>query len=293
LAALKSIKANHISLFQYILKHGYDLSDEELSELGKGLATAKERRKENYDFYIHTVCQKTGWNKEAALAAMDQAKELGISYLKYVQTACWEKDAEEVSELAEAVAEHKEEITDTKGNYIDKIMKATGWSYGKTELEVLKAKNLCGCSYEDYYVFRFYELSPKEQQAYVTLGMFNRMRIKYNDHTTAAKYFDDKAMFNRTFGDHIHRKWLVNDENLSYDDFLAAIQGLTSVIGKPLSLTQGQGIMKFSCNESEAQNRALYEEFMAMEESILEEYIVQHEAVAAFCPERFLPLIVL
>ena len=242
------------------------------------------------------MCRETGWTPAEAQESMDKAKEMGISYLKYVQNGCWELSEDELLELAEKITRYKTEpIAANKAYYVQKIMDAAGWSRGKTELEVLKAKNLTGCSYEDFYVFRFYAISPEEQVKYVTLDLFNKMRIKFNHHSTAAAMFDDKAKFNETFHDFINRRWFVNTD-LTFASFVHHTEGLSSVLVKPLCATQGQGIYKLNIRGDEKSLHEAYSRLTAPPEgredpedlspapSIVEEYIVQHEATMSICP---------
>lgn len=283
-ASLRAAKEAGISRFQYIRKAAYELAPEMLPELGQALSTARRRREDDYAFLISTVCKKTGWSQDKAIQQMNEAKQLGISYLKYVQNYAWELNEEELDELALSISEYKEEtILANKEKYLQLIMDASGWSRGQAELEILKAKNICGCSYEDYYVFRFWELSEKEQSEYVTLSMFNRMRIQYNDHNDGVKYFDDKAEFNRTFHDFIHRRWFVNDETLTYQAFRRNLDGLSTLFVKPLDQTQGKGIEKYTCGGM-LRNRSLYKKFMSLDPSIAEEYIHQHPKMAELSP---------
>ena len=266
---------------QYYSKSLYLLSDNELREYAKELKKRKKNNKADKEYYIDIVCAKTDWSREHTLEEMERLKEEGVSYLKYVQKGLYNKDIDEES-VIKLVNKDKKRISSNQQVYIDRICQATGWNIAKAELEVLKAKNICGSSYEDFLVYKFYEKSAEEQKQYVTLGMFNKMRIKYNERTTSIKNFDDKAQFNRNFQDLIKHAWFIN-RNLSYCEFLNNIHDLDKVIIKPLAATQGKGIEVLPCNESSEKNRELYEHIMGLKESIVEEYIIQHKDIMRFC----------
>jgi len=213
---------------------------------------------------------------------MDKAKALGITKLKYVQKSCWEMEDGEIKRLSKFILNDKKRINENKKKYIKSICQNTGWSIGKAELEILKAKINCGASYEDFLLFNLYKLNKEEQKEYVTLDMFNKMRLKYNDYYKAINNFDDKATFNKNFSDLVKHKWFVN-ENLSYEDFLDNIKGLNKIIIKPLSATQGIGIETAQCNVSEEENKKLYDKIINLGNSIIEEYIIQHDEIMKFC----------
>ena len=263
----------------YLSKYVFQLNEEEQKEFAKLRKQLRQKNKEDNAFYISEVCRKSGWNEEKAVAEMNKAKEMGVSYLKYVQKEFWARNNK--ARVAKLVQKDKKRISNDKEMYIEKICNKTGWSIGKTELEVMRAKINCGCSYEDFLVYRFYEKTPEEQKKYVTLGQFQKMRIKYNNYLTSQKIFDDKAAFNETFAEYINHKWFIN-RDISYNEFLANIEGLDKVIVKPLTATQGKGINVYLCNVSEEENKRIYDEIMSLNKSIVEEYIVQNDEIAKF-----------
>lgn len=281
--ALKAAAACGISRKQYLGKSAYDLPQEKLPVLAEALQTAEIRRAQRNRFYLDTVCRKTGWDSEKAQSELDHFRSLGVSNLKYVQNSLWELEDDALESVIQDILSYKDTISDNKEKYRRAIMEKTGWSRGKTELEVLKCKNICGASYEDFLVFKLYDCTPEQQRQYVTLDMFIKMRLTYNDHRTAKQYFDNKAKFNETFADYIHRRWFVNTD-LSFDEFTAKTAGISDLLVKPLAATQGKGIHKLHLSEDPLQRRAAYEALLAEDASIIEEYITQHEEVAAFCP---------
>lgn len=281
--ALKEAAACGLSRKQYISRAAYDLSKEDLPILAETLATAELRKTQRRQFYLDIVCRKTGWDAEKARTEIDRFRAMGISSLKYVQNSLWELEGRRLDLALKEIVDRKSTTAENKENYRNEIMAITGWNGAKTDLEVLKCRNNCGSSYEDFLVFKLYECTPEQQRQYVTLDMFIRMRLTYNEHSIAKKYFDDKAKFNETFAPYIHRRWFVNMD-LTFDEFTAKTAGMSDFLVKPLAKTQGIGIHKLHLSDDPEQRRSAYEALIQEEKSIIEEYITQHEAVAAFCP---------
>lgn len=277
LAKAKSVGMQETDYVRYSC---WDLTLGEIKEFCSILERMKEIRVEEQEWYVDTVCQKTGMKREKAIEDMERCRKMGITAVKYLQKECYNKNQLERERLCKILKRESGRISDNKIQYVKKVCDATGWKPGKAELEIMKAKVVSGASYEDYFVFKMFNLTPEEQKKYVTFGLFSKMRLKYNYHENGRKYFDDKAMFNQTFADCINRRWFVN-KNLSYKEFLKNIDGLDAVLVKPLTATQGIGIQKFNCNVSD--KRALYDQIMNLPSSIIEQYIVQHEDVMKFC----------
>lgn len=281
--SMQKAKDAGVSNIQYVRKKCYTLDESDFEELGEVLRKAREFRKENYRFYKEIAAKRSGLDPEELEEQMQQAKKLGISHLKYVQFACWNKDDEELAAFGEECKEKLVSIKDNKQEYVKKVCDATGWSEGKAELEINKARVSCGASYEDYAAFRLYEVDEAEWTDYVTHNLFVKMRLKYNDHVNGWKIFDDKIAFNKTFSDLMSRVWFGNDD-LTYDSFAEKTADLKAIIVKPLRLTQGKGIRKFECNVSDEEKRRNYDEIMNMGDVIIEEYIIQNEDVMKFSP---------
>lgn len=267
----------------YLKYCGWDLSDEELAELAEALKLRRQRMSADNSFYADAVERWSGWSRDAVLAHMEDVRARGLSYSRYVQYACWSKSEEEIELLCQLRSQHSSGNKTKKEDYIATIREKTGWSEGKVHLEVMKAQAAYGFSYEDYFGFCLHELSPEKQRYFVSLWDWNKLKAWANDNALVLRTFNDKAEFNRLFDSLIKRAWFVN-RNLSYEEFLMKIDGLSCVIVKPLAATQGIGITKYPCNVSEEGNKELYNLIMDKEESIVEEYIVQHDEMMAFCP---------
>jgi len=282
-AELRKALTKGIKAHQYLNRHWYDLNDSELTEAGRYIRMLADQEKEEEQFYIDQAVRKSGWTRAEVIADMDRLQPFGIGRQKYVQRGCWMMDEDTIHEFANSSLKRvNNRVKRNRKNYISKVSKITGWSYGKTDLEILKAKVNCGASYEDYYVFKFYEMTPEEQKEYVTLNDFVRMRLTYNDCFMAAKPFNEKDQFNEIFSDLIQRKWFVN-RDITFEEFLQKIDGLDALLVKHIAATQGIGISKYELGP-DVDKRELYDKLMNDKRCIVEQYIVQHEEVAKFCP---------
>ncbi|MCI8609388.1 MAG: hypothetical protein HFE73_07070 [Firmicutes bacterium] len=232
--------------------------------------------------YMEYVCQASGWTMEETKAAMKKAKAEGISYKYYAKKRLWtrtEKQMAQVQKNAAAARARNEEATE---HAIAVVMEKTGMSRLGAEEKMREARKLTGSSYKDYYRFHFYELSPEEQQTYFTLGTFEALSFKYNSNPQAIQTLLKKDRFAEKFDDLFHRVWFLN-RNLSFDEFSAKCRaaGLSQLILKPLSSTQGKGIVRIEFSDY-PDLKAVYDEIMSMKRMLCEECIVQHEAIAAF-----------
>lgn len=280
---LKNAKKMGFNVNEYFEKGLYELDLSDKEEFLKYKKLKQERSKISSDFYTDIAIMRSGLSKAKIKTDMNLARIMGISNLKYVQKCVWSLNEAERKKLSKFLIKDKERIAKNKKKYVSTVMEKTGWTKGKTELEILKSSAICGASYEDYCSFRLYEIPLKKHSEYITLDMFDKMRLKYNEHFTAKEFFDDKAKFNETFSDLINRSWFVN-KNLSYEEFEKNISSLKDILVKPLSSTKGMGIKKYKCGKSKKARKELYEELINLPESIIEEYIVQHKDVMKFCP---------
>ena len=270
-----------VSNYYYARYQAWQLTEEELKELGSVLTQLKKKELEDDEWFVDIVCVKSGKQKEEVRAHMEEVrKKKGISFMKYARWECFERSESGLNILAAYLEEDSKRVFANKRKYLDLICGVTGWRPAKAELEVAKARLISGASYEDYFACKMYELTPEEQRGYVTYKEFSKVRIKYNMHQRSFRYLNDKAMFNRTYSDCISRRWFVNWD-LPYEEFLKKIEGVSDVVTKPLTSTQGMGIQKLDCRTED--KKSLYDRIMAMPASIVEEYIVQHPELMEFC----------
>lgn len=280
---MQSAKKQGITNYNYVSKRAYELAEEEIPVLSRLIRRLKEIKDEDRLYYAGIVQLRTGWDADKALARIKEAEEKGISFSRYVHSGCWTMTETELEAFAAEARADEARIKEKKLEYIDGICAQTGWSRGKAELEVCRAREKFGASYEDFYRFRFHSKTDEERAEYPTLRTMDKFRARYCSFEPRCRYFDDKAEFNRTFADFVKRRWFTN-QGLTYESFLKQIDGIESVLVKPITDTCGNGISRHMCNVSEEENRKLYDFIMSVDNTLVEEYIIQHEDMMKLCP---------
>lgn len=260
----------------------YLIKGKDFDKYVDALKKIKENKEEEKEFYTQIMKKRTGWTLEKTISEMNNADKIGVDYNYYTIKGAYAKNDEEMKQLAAFAKVDKARIIKNANEYFDKICKVTKWNVEKAELKTRIAKAETGCSYEDYYAFKFYKLNTKKQKEYITLSNFKKMRVKYNEHHKARDNFDDKGKFNETFKKYINRVWFLNTD-LTYEEFKKKTKNLKKIFVKPIASTQGIGIKKFNIPNNERELKKIYEQIINMPKSIVEEYIIQHNEIMNFC----------
>ena len=138
-----------------------------------------------------------------------------------------------------------------------------------------------GAGHSDYRLCAFYDLTPAQRATYVTRGVNNRLVRLLNDKEACAQ-LEDKTRFNRMFEAQLGRGWLDLSE-CPYEDFAAFMQPRGVIIAKPVSATCGVGVRKLRKSDY-ADLRAMYDSLREAGSTLVEDYIVQHEALSKLYP---------
>ena len=138
-----------------------------------------------------------------------------------------------------------------------------------------------GAGYVDYKIAQMYRLNAAQRATQITRGVSNAIVRRMNDRAYW-HFFDDKSQFNTLFADQVRRAWL-NLKDADAASFRAFLVGKGPLICKPLDGSSGQGILKITPDQY-AKPDALYASLRAAGIGIVEECVVQHEALAALCP---------
>lgn len=163
---------------------------------------------------------------------------------------------------------------------LDKTAKKSG----KSKLFIFFDMVWCGLRYgagpNDYELFEFYNLKPKNRKTYITRGVNNALVKKFNN-KEYWHLFDDKEEFNRLFADFMHRDWLPSD-TMTLDEFKEFLKGKSEIIYKPAFGTCGKEIEKFSVAGADADG--LFKLLIAKEKGVIEEVVYNHSAIREVYP---------
>ena len=158
-----------------------------------------------------------------------------------------------------------------------KTGKPTAWLLA----DMLRCAVAYNAGYVDYKIAQMYRLTPAQRRTQITRGISNSIVARMND-KAYWHHFDDKTQFNTLFADQIRRGW-IHFQDASLEQFAAFLQNRGPIICKPIDGSSGQGVMKVMPEEF-GDPAALYARLKAAGTGIVEDCVVQHEALAALCP---------
>ncbi|MBR5224492.1 MAG: hypothetical protein IKV90_02375 [Clostridia bacterium] len=156
---------------------------------------------------------------------------------------------------------------------------------GKSRIWLLADMVKCAAKYNagyiDYKIAEMYRLNDSQRRTQITRGISNSIVARMND-KKFWHFFDNKTEFNELFAAQVRRGWL-NLTEATEEEFAKFLEGRGDIICKPIDGSSGQGILK--CTPEEYTDpKALYERLKAAGIGIVEDKVIQHEAIAALCP---------
>lgn len=138
-----------------------------------------------------------------------------------------------------------------------------------------------GCGYTDYRLFEFYNLNGAQRKTFLTRGKNNQIVKRYNQ-KEYLHILENKVDFNRYFDKFLGRKWL-DLRTANQEEFNRFLEGLDTIMAKPLDLTGGHGIERLKPGDFSSPE-AMFQYLKEHRFGLAEEYIVQHPEMAAFNP---------
>lgn len=158
---------------------------------------------------------------------------------------------------------------------------------GKSRLwllwDMLQCAVRLNAGYVDYKIAQMYRLTWPQRRTVITRGISNNIVRRMND-KAYWHFFDDKTEFNQLFKAYIPRHWLRIDEQTTADDVQVLMDAHDALLGKPLEGSSGQGILKYTAADWQHGAEAFLAQLKKDNIGILEEIVVQHEAMASLCP---------
>lgn len=172
---------------------------------------------------------------------------------------------------------------DYKGLFktVNSVHKKSGIGRTKLFFDVVKCGLKYGAGYKDYELCEWWDLNDSQRATYVTRGINNTIVTLLNN-KDFYHILDNKIEFNKTFSNYLGRKWL-DMQAATTEDFKAFLQGLDIIISKPSEEACGRGVEKLNVADYPSAD-ALFEHLKSINSGLVEEFVVQHEAVAKLYP---------
>jgi glutathione synthase/RimK-type ligase-like ATP-grasp enzyme len=135
--------------------------------------------------------------------------------------------------------------------------------------------------FQDYVDYDFAILDRSERRTYMTHPVSNQLSQRY-DHPDYRHLFEDKVAFDRTFSEFLQRDWMVLEAGNA-----AALEEFTrrhgTIVTKEPVGQAGTGVHRYHAAEVEDWGQ-FHRDLLERGELLVEEVIVQHDALAAVCP---------
>lgn len=157
------------------------------------------------------------------------------------------------------------------------LRQKTGRSTAWLIADMVRCAREYGAGYVDYRIAEMYRLTPAQRKTQITRGVSNRIVARMND-KRFWHFFDDKAEFNTLFAAQVRRDW-IDLRSATDEAFAEWARDRGDVIGKPIEGSSGQGIVKYPAGTLPSMA-----EIRQSGIDLLEDWIVQHGAMAALCP---------
>lgn len=243
----------------------------------------RELRKQKREERIQSIMAKTGWTRKETIENFEEAKDRfeGLTYKEYEKARLYAISPEEQPAALNRFREEQEMYRQQKERCISVAMDAMGWNYEQAKKHVEETKKRTGCKYGEYVWYRFYRLTPEQQDTFCLKTISAKVSDKYNVNREFARMLDNKEQTDIYFNDFIRRPWCVNTK-VSEEDFINKFAGSSRIIYKPIEGIGGFGIESFSIDENNISE--IYGRLKDMPEGIVEEYVVQHPDMSALSP---------
>lgn len=148
-------------------------------------------------------------------------------------------------------------------------------------LDCLKSRVLDGTNTEQFITLEFYRKSQRERNLFVTNRRTVRLEKRSKDGASDAEIASirNKALFNEKYRRFSNRAYLAT-QSASVAEIEAFLKKHGKVLAKPVDSTQGRGIEMIQSDADDAVCAARF----AGQNYILEEFLVQHHAMAEINP---------
>lgn len=136
-------------------------------------------------------------------------------------------------------------------------------------------------AFQDYVDWDFAILSRTERDTFMTHSISNHIAMEH-DAAPHRGIFQDKIEFNKVFDKFLKRRWL-DVREVTSDELREFIERAGTVMGKVPFSNSGHGVHRHIAAEITDWD-AFRDRLLAEGQTLIEEYIEQHEVLAAICP---------
>ncbi|MFB8147190.1 sugar-transfer associated ATP-grasp domain-containing protein [Microbacterium sp. NPDC056003] len=169
-----------------------------------------------------------------------------------------------------SVVERAKETSQQHGKWTPAVLADMLWSAGFRQV-----------GFQDYVDYDFAILSRAERATYMTHPVSNELSQKY-DHPDFRHQFHHKVEFNRVFSEHLHREWMVVEDD-NADAVRAFTERLGTIVTKEPIGQAGTGVHRYRAEDVDDWD-AFHRGLLERGEVLMEEVIQQHPDLAAVCP---------
>ncbi len=156
---------------------------------------------------------------------------------------------------------------------------------GKPKLLILADILYCtlryGAAFHDYHTLRFYKLSARERDTFITMGVNVKVVKQCND-INKRPIFEAKTLFNKTFDKYLKRRW-VNVHETERDSFVTWLDDQPVVFAKRDFSSSGKDVVRFETKDFPDAG-AFYDKLVAERFDLVEEAIHQHPFMSGIYP---------
>lgn len=135
-------------------------------------------------------------------------------------------------------------------------------------------------SFEDYFIFEFFNKTAEERKTYLTTGKAHEFHDLMNE-KNKRYIFRQKHIFMSKYKEFTNRDYLYLTNN--YDDFLEFISNKNFIVAKPDDGTTGKGIALYKL-EDYTDKKVLWNELLKNQLNLIEELICQKEQLNRINP---------
>ncbi len=240
----------------------------------------KHRKIKKEKQQIEEIMKKTGWSRSEAKKQLTATTErLGISAADYIRLKYYKLNEEEQDKKFERLKLRKR---NKEEKAIHGVMELTGWGHDYTESKILEAHGRTGCTYKEYLIYRFFDLTPEEQEKVFVAKYSRKITAKYDVNKEFNDMLYDKERTNVYFSEYLRRPWCVNTK-ISLEDFTEKFADSKRVIYKPLDGNRGRGVEAFDIDRENA--KEVYDQLITYPDGVVEQYVVQHPQVSQLSPD--------